>query len=64
LADSAKAIPEIIAELYLVSLSRFPEPNEMQAAAAAFHEPGATRRTATEDVFWALLNSPEFVFNH
>jgi hypothetical protein len=22
------------------------------------------RRAALEDVFWALLNSPEFIFNH
>jgi hypothetical protein len=22
------------------------------------------RRQALEDVFWALLNSPEFIFNH
>jgi hypothetical protein len=22
------------------------------------------RKAALEDVFWALLNSPEFIFNH
>jgi hypothetical protein len=24
----------------------------------------ADRKAALEDVFWALLNSPEFIFNH
>ena len=24
----------------------------------------ADRKQALEDVFWALLNSPEFIFNH
>jgi hypothetical protein len=64
LADGAKSVPEIITELYLATLSRFPAPDELESASAAFQEKGATRRTATEDVFWALLNSPEFVFNH
>jgi hypothetical protein len=36
----------------------------MQIATAAFTAPDATRQSATEDVFWALLNSAEFVFNH
>ncbi|HXJ60670.1 MAG TPA: DUF1553 domain-containing protein [Verrucomicrobiae bacterium] len=64
LADSARSVPEIITEIYLATLSRFPTAEESEAAAAAFHEQNATRRTATEDIFWALLNSPEFVFNH
>ena len=25
---------------------------------------GSERKQALEDVFWALLNSPEFIFNH
>ena len=28
-----------------------------------FAQPGMTRRQATEDLLWALLNTPEFVFN-
>lgn len=56
--------PELATELYLVTLGRLPRPEELQVAVAAFAAPEATRKTAAEDVFWALLNSPEFVFNH
>ena len=60
-----KASPgEIITELYLVALSRYPTADELQTAISVFEAPGANRQTATEDVLWALLNSPEFVFNH
>ena len=51
-------------ELYLATLSRFPTADELKTAAATYVYPKATRQTATEDVLWALLNSPEFVFNH
>lgn len=64
LTDSAKSPEEIVTELYLVTLSRPPLNEELKMAAAAFSANGATRQTATEDVFWSLLNSAEFVFNH
>jgi len=64
LATSDKSPAEIVTELYLASLSRPPTEEELQVATAAFNAPDATRQTATEDVFWALLNSAEFVFNH
>jgi hypothetical protein len=64
LAESDKSPTEIVNELYLASLSRSPTREELQIATTAFNAPGATRQAATEDVFWALLNSAEFVFNH
>ncbi len=64
LASSGKSPEEIVRELYLASLSRPPTPEELAVASATFTAAGATRQTATEDVFWALLNSAEFVFNH
>lgn len=64
LADGPKSPPAIIEELYLATLSRPPAPDETAVALRAFLAAGATRQTATEDVFWALLNSAEFVFNH
>jgi WD40 repeat protein/mono/diheme cytochrome c family protein len=64
LASSSRSPEEIVTELYLRSLARFPMPDELKVAAAAFVGPEMTRQTATEDVLWALLNSPEFVFNH
>jgi hypothetical protein len=36
----------------------------LKVATAPFTTEGATRRGATEDVLWSLLNSAEFVFNH
>jgi WD40 repeat protein len=64
LADSPAPPAEIVTELYLAALSRFPSTDELQTAAQLFAAKGTTRQTATEDVLWALLNSPEFVFNH
>ncbi len=64
LADSSRSAHEIVTELYLAALSRPPEKAEIQAAVVAFTRENATRQTAAEDVFWSLLNSPEFVFNH
>ncbi len=64
LAASEKTPAEIVVELYLTAVNRDPTTDEVAAATSAFTAEGATRQSATEDVFWALLNSAEFVFNH
>ena len=51
-------------ELYLLTLGRPPTAPELERSTAAFSAEGATRTTATEDIFWALVNSPEFILNH
>ncbi len=56
--------PEIVSALYLTALGREPSALELSIGLKAFTAPGATRETASEDLLWALLNSPEFVFNH
>lgn len=55
---------QVVTELYLATLSRFPTADELRLATAPFGQDPAARRTAVEDVLWALLNSAEFVFNH
>jgi Protein of unknown function (DUF1549)/Protein of unknown function (DUF1553) len=62
LAASGRTPAEIVEELYLLVYSRFPSAKEKTVAESVFHKPGATRRQATEDLLWALLNTPEFVF--
>ncbi|APW59163.1 hypothetical protein BSF38_00577 [Paludisphaera borealis] len=55
-----------IESLYLSALSRRPRADE-SAAMTAFVQQGKSesdRAKALGDVFWALLNSPEFRFNH
>ncbi len=52
----------IVQELYLLVYSRFPDDEELQVAAGFFEKDGITRRQATEDLLWALVNTPEFVF--
>ncbi|MGI8601562.1 MAG: DUF1553 domain-containing protein [Verrucomicrobiales bacterium] len=55
---------QIVIELYLACYSRMPTTEELQTATDTFSAVSATRRSATEDVLWALFNSAEFVFNH
>lgn len=62
LAASERSAAEIVEEVYLLTYCRFPSAEEKQVAAALFDEPDADRRAVTEDLLWALINSPEFVF--
>lgn len=64
LSASDRSPDELIVELYLAAFGRLPDDAEKQQARAAFTQPGATRRSAAEDVLWALMNSSEFVLNH
>ena len=49
--------------MYVRALSRAPKPDEMQKLLAAVNA-NANKAQALEDVFWAVLNSREFMFNH
>ena len=64
LAASDLTVDELIDQLYLAAYSRFPSSEERLVARGVFEQPGGTRRQATEDLLWALLNSAEFVLNH
>ncbi len=62
LAASDKPPAEIVEELYLLVYSRRPTQEELKVGVGLFEEKNSTRRRATEDLLWALLNTPEFVF--
>jgi hypothetical protein len=62
LAASKRTPREIIDELYLLVYSRLPKEQERQTCLRVFARPSFTRRQAVEDLMWALLNTPEFVF--
>ena len=49
-------------ELYLAALSRLP--SESEAAIAVAHLAGSkSKAEGAEDLLWALINSPAFLFN-
>ncbi|MBY0231199.1 MAG: DUF1549 domain-containing protein [Gemmataceae bacterium] len=64
LADSARTPREIVDSLYLATLSRHPTAKEQSLMLRYFAEAGDDRRSAAEDVLWALVNTRGFVFNH
>jgi hypothetical protein len=62
LAGGDKSTEEVVEELYLLIYARFPDESEQALGKRWFAREGVTRRRATEDLMWALLNSPEFLF--
>ena len=55
---------EIVENLYLRCFGRLPKDKEWTAIQQAIAESADNRQAAIEDLFWALLNSKEFYFNH
>jgi len=62
LAGSDKTPEQIVDELYLAIYARRPTVDESRVAVDLFSEEGVDRRKLTEDIMWALINTPEFVF--
>ena len=61
--DAKKTPAEIVTELYLRCVSRKPTDEELKSVEAQLAGE-KNMQLALEDLFWALLNSREFLFNH
>jgi len=63
LLKEGKTPPQVIEDLYIRSVSRKPTAQELEALTKQV-EAEENKQQALEDVFWALLNTKEFIFNH
>ena len=58
-----KSDGDVVEDLFLATLSRFPDDREMKASLT--HVAGKKDRAkAFADVLWALINTREFILNH
>jgi len=65
LATSNQPQYRVIEELYLSALSRYPKDDEVaKLLSTTSSVPESDRRVLIEDLFWAVLSSREFLFNH
>jgi hypothetical protein len=58
-----RAPDEIIEDLYLRCLARQPSDKELSKL-KGFLKDATNPEPALNDLFWSLLNSKEFIFNH
>ena len=66
MVKEGKSNEQIIEEMYWRSLARPPTQTEQTKLAGYFEEAktSADRAVVLNDIFWAVLNSKEFIFNH
>ena len=64
MVSTSKMPGEVVDELYLRCLSRKPTKQEYDALAPLIMENEKEVPKVLDDLFWALLNSQEFIFNH
>ncbi|HEU4752365.1 MAG TPA: DUF1553 domain-containing protein, partial [Armatimonadota bacterium] len=64
-ASLVKSVPEnnkLVEEIYLATMCRLPTPKEL-AAATKHISTAKDRQEGAQDLMWALINSPAFLFN-
>lgn len=59
-----KSDAEIVEEIYLSTLARFPTDEEKEKVLQYVVRDPKQRTRSVQDVVWALLNTKEFLFNH
>ncbi|KAB2657657.1 MAG: DUF1553 domain-containing protein, partial [Verrucomicrobia bacterium] len=63
--DTKTSNPLKLRQLYMLAFSREPSTNEIQFAQSYLDKKGdQQKKTAYEDIVWAVLNTKEFLFNH
>jgi hypothetical protein len=55
-------VDELIDRIYLSCYSRHPDDQELTICRGVFATDGTTQRQAAQDIMWALINTPEFMF--
>jgi len=55
---------ELVEQLFLATLSRYPAASERTLAMSELAARATDRRRAAEDLLWTLMNHPEFLFQH
>ncbi len=60
-----KPTAEMLDEIFLTALARYPSEKEKTEFTKLFDEaPEKVRRIVLEDIFWSVMSSREFLFNH
>jgi hypothetical protein len=63
LLQGDRADEQILEELFLATLSRYPTQRDRELF-AAYRAREGDRRAAFTDTLWALINTREFILNH
>ena len=63
LLEAGRTPEQVVASLYVRCLTRQPTAEETQKLMTIVAQ-APNAQAGLEDVFWAMLNSREFVFNH
>ncbi len=65
LTEHGESIEALVESAYLTCLSRYPTPREVEALTKEIQN-GAPeeRKVVVEDLYWSLMTSREFLFNH
>jgi len=58
-----KPVDRLVEELYLVTVSRYPE-QQVKQEVVTYIEQSEDKKKAAQDLLWTLINSREFLFTH